>query len=143
MNRRIDPGLYRHYKGNFYGVIGVARHSETGEEMVVYGCLYGDCSLRVRPLAMFAETVVVDGSHVPRFERYDETDVSIGIEGNRCKGCGRCVSVCRDRLISLESGEGRKIAVMEERRRCDLCGRCIAECLFGAISLRANPPEKR
>lgn len=143
MNRQIDPGLYRHYKGNFYRVIGVACHSETGEEMVVYGCLYGDCSLWVRPLTMFAETVVVGGSHVPRFERYDEAGVSIGIEGSRCKGCGRCVSVCRDRLISLESGGARKIAVMEGRRRCDLCGWCIAECLFGAISLRANPPEKR
>lgn len=143
MNSQIDPGLYRHYRGNFYRVIAVARHSETGEDMVVYGCLYGDCSLWVRPLAMFAETVAVDGGHVSRFERYDEAGVSIGIEGGCCKGCGRCVSVCRDRLISLESGEGRKIAVMKERRRCDLCGRCIAECLFGAISLRVDPPEKR
>lgn len=135
MNDKIGPGLYRHYKGNFYRVIGVARHSETEEEMVVYRCLYGDYSLWVRPLAMFAETATLDGNLVARFERCDEADVSPGIDGNCCKGCGRCVSVCRDRLISLESGEGRKVAVMGERRRCDLCGRCIEECLFGAISL--------
>ncbi len=91
MNNKIGLGVYRHYKGNFYRVIGQARHSETGEEMVVYRCLYGDCSLWVRPLAMFTETVTVDGNHVPRFERCDETNVSLGIDGNRCKGCGRCV----------------------------------------------------
>ncbi len=63
----IRPGRYRHYKGNFYEVLGVARHSETKEEVVVYRCLYGDCSLWVRPLAMFAEIVTVDGRAVPRF----------------------------------------------------------------------------
>jgi hypothetical protein len=65
MNR---PGRYQHYKGNFYDVIDVARHSETEEEMVVYRKLYGDHSLWVRPLAMFVEDVMVDGRSVPRFE---------------------------------------------------------------------------
>ena len=64
----ILPGRYRHYKGNFYEVIDVARHSETEEEMVVYRTLYGDHSLWVRPLGMFLENVVVDGREVPRFE---------------------------------------------------------------------------
>ncbi len=63
----ITPGIYRHYKGNRYRVIGVARHSETDEEMVVYRCLYGDCSLWVRPLAMFTENVLADGREIPRF----------------------------------------------------------------------------
>lgn len=67
----ITPGTYRHYKGNNYEVLGVARHSETEEEMVVYRCLYGDHSLWVRPLAMFMETVQVDGCAVPRFARLD------------------------------------------------------------------------
>ena len=62
-------GRYRHYKGNFYEVIGIARHSETEEEMVVYRKLYGDHSLWVRPLGMFIEEVLVDGRMVPRFER--------------------------------------------------------------------------
>ena len=60
-------GKYRHYKGNLYEVIGVARHSETLEEMVVYRALYGEGGLWVRPLGMFLETVSVDGKNVPRF----------------------------------------------------------------------------
>ena len=64
----ILPGRYRHYKGNFYEVLAVARHSETEEELVVYRKLYDDHSLWVRPLGMFLEKVVVDGCKVPRFE---------------------------------------------------------------------------
>jgi len=64
----IHPGRYRHYKGNEYEVIGIARHSETEEELVVYRKLYGDCSLWVRPLGMFMENVVVNGVEVKRFE---------------------------------------------------------------------------
>jgi hypothetical protein len=64
----IKSGRYRHYKGNEYEVIGVARHSETEEKMVVYRKLYGDHSLWVRPLGMFVENVLVDGQTVPRFE---------------------------------------------------------------------------
>lgn len=68
----ISPGRYRHYKGQDYEVIGVARHSETEEPLVVYRCLYGDHSLWVRPLAMFRETVEVAGELVPRFARIDD-----------------------------------------------------------------------
>jgi hypothetical protein len=68
----LDKGRYRHYKGNFYEVIGTARHSETGELLAVYRCLYGEHSLWVRPLAMFMETVAVAGREVPRFERVGE-----------------------------------------------------------------------
>lgn len=64
---KILPGRYRHYKGRDYQVLGVARHSETEEELVVYRCLYGDFSLWVRPLAMFTENVLVDGRELPRF----------------------------------------------------------------------------
>ncbi|OZB15189.1 MAG: hypothetical protein B7X58_06820 [Marinobacter sp. 34-60-7] len=68
----VTPGRYRHYKGKDYEVIGVARHSETEEPLVVYRCLYGDYSLWVRPLAMFQETVDVAGEQVPRFARLDD-----------------------------------------------------------------------
>jgi hypothetical protein len=58
---QLRPGRYRHYKGNDYDVIGIARHSETEEEMVVYRKLYGDHSLWVRPLTMFREQVEING----------------------------------------------------------------------------------
>jgi hypothetical protein len=62
------PGRYRHYKGKDYRVLGLARHSETEEEMVVYQLLYGDFSWWVRPRAMFLETVEIHGQTVPRFQ---------------------------------------------------------------------------
>lgn len=63
----VVPGLYRHYKGQRYRVLGTARHSETHESLVVYQALYGEHGLWVRPAAMFAENVTVDGASVPRF----------------------------------------------------------------------------
>jgi hypothetical protein len=63
----IEPGLYRHYKGGRYRVFGVARHSETEQPLVVYQALYGERGLWVRPLAMFHETVTVEGRPQPRF----------------------------------------------------------------------------
>ncbi len=69
MNERpsIQPGRYRHYKGNEYTVVGTARHSETLEELVVYRQEYGEHGLWVRPREMFGETIMVDGQAVPRF----------------------------------------------------------------------------
>ena len=68
----IPPGRYRHYKGKEYTVLGVARHSETDEEMVVYRQEYGDHGLWVRPKAMFVEMVEVNGQLVPRFQYLGE-----------------------------------------------------------------------
>lgn len=64
----IPSGLYRHYKGNEYEVIEVARHSETLEELVVYRALYGERGLWVRSKVMFTEWVEHDGRRVQRFE---------------------------------------------------------------------------
>ncbi len=61
-------GRYRHYKGNEYTVLGVVRHSETLEELVLYRQEYGDHGLWVRPKEMFSETVEVNGQDVPRFQ---------------------------------------------------------------------------
>ena len=61
-------GRYRHYKGNEYTVLGVARHSETEEELVVYRQEYGERGLWVRPQQMFLETVKVNGQSVARFQ---------------------------------------------------------------------------
>ncbi|MBE36118.1 MAG: hypothetical protein CMI16_11300 [Opitutaceae bacterium] len=70
--REPKPGLYRHYKGNDYRLIGLARHSETLEPMVVYEALYGEGGLWVRPAAMFRETVEINGKTVPRFARIED-----------------------------------------------------------------------
>lgn len=67
-----SPGLYRHYKGRDYRVLGLARHSETLEALVVYQALYGERGLWVRPAAMFGEHVDVDGVPRRRFERVGE-----------------------------------------------------------------------
>jgi len=64
----IPPGRYRHYKGQVYVVLGLARHSETEEELVVYRTDYGDRSWWVRPLAMFSETVTTAEGTLPRFQ---------------------------------------------------------------------------
>lgn len=69
MENPLPLGKYRHYKGKEYEVIGVARHSETQEELVVYKALYqpeGE-NLWVRPLKMFTEILTIEGKEVPRF----------------------------------------------------------------------------
>lgn len=63
----VRIGRWRHFKGNEYEVIGVAQHSETLEEMVVYRALYGEGGLWVRPAAMWLETVERGGERLPRF----------------------------------------------------------------------------
>lgn len=68
----IKLGKYRHFKGNEYKVIGIARHSETLEEMVVYRALYGDGGIWVRPAEMWNETVERDGKTYQRFTYIDE-----------------------------------------------------------------------
>lgn len=67
MEYDIRPGIYRHFKGNEYEVLFLARHSETEEEMVVYRALYGEGGIWVRPASMWSETVERDGE---RFERF-------------------------------------------------------------------------
>lgn len=64
----LKPGLYRHYKGNEYEVLYLARHSETEEWLVVYKLCYGDESIWVRPLTMFTEKVETEKGIVERFK---------------------------------------------------------------------------
>ena len=64
---QIKPGRYRHFKGREYEVLGIARHSETEEELVVYRALYGDFGLWVRPVSMWNEAVERDGKTFRRF----------------------------------------------------------------------------
>ena len=69
----IQLGIYRHYKGNQYEVIGFAKHSETLEDMVIYKALYGEHGMWVRPLSMWENPIAVDGKTVKRFEYIGET----------------------------------------------------------------------
>ena len=68
----IAPGRYRHFKGGEYQVLFTARHSETGEEMVVYRALYGEGGLWVRPAAMWSEEIAREGYQGPRFALVEE-----------------------------------------------------------------------
>ena len=70
----ITPGIYRHYKGNDYQVMGVVRHSETEEYLVLYKTLYGDYSSWVRPYSMFTDEADVDGQCQPRFRLLEATE---------------------------------------------------------------------
>lgn len=71
--QKLKVGKYQHYKGNLYSVLGVARHSETLEELIVYKALYnskkfGRNSLWVRPKKMFMQKVIINGKKIPRFK---------------------------------------------------------------------------
>ncbi|MBQ4227875.1 MAG: DUF1653 domain-containing protein, partial [Clostridia bacterium] len=70
----IQPGRYRHFKGNEYEVLGVARHSEDETPMVVYRALYGEGGLWVRPAGMWNETVERGGKTYKRFYRLDRIE---------------------------------------------------------------------
>ena len=83
------PGLYRHYKGGQYRVLGTVRHSESLEPMTLYQALYGQQGLWVRPAAMFGEQVVIDGVQQPRFTRIGDL-VSPSAQGNPPRPAGRC-----------------------------------------------------
>lgn len=71
----MKPGLYQHYRGNYYHVIGICRHSETLEEMVVYRGLYADYGIWVRPKDMFSENVLHEGKQAPRFRFIKALDI--------------------------------------------------------------------
>jgi hypothetical protein len=69
----VEPGIYRHFKGKQYRVHGTAKHSETGELLVVYEPLYpSESQLWVRPVSMFGEYVSIDGALVPRFAKCED-----------------------------------------------------------------------
>lgn len=68
----LKTGIYRHHKGNLYEVLHTARHSETGEWLVVYRALYAEYGVWVRPLEIFCEMIEIDGKILPRFELIKE-----------------------------------------------------------------------
>jgi len=73
----IEPGIYRHFKGQFYAVDNVAKHSETDEYYVVYRTLYGERGLWVRPLEMFDETIEREGIRMKRFAPASTEEIAL------------------------------------------------------------------
>ena len=76
--KQLELGTYQHYKGAYYEVIGVAKHSETLEDLVVYRAKYdseefGNNALWVRPLSMFKETIMINGERINRFRFVDNS----------------------------------------------------------------------
>lgn len=71
----FNPGIYQHYSGKLYQVIGICRHSETLEEMVIYRALYADYGLWVRPKNMFQEEIVINGILTKRFKFIKTIDI--------------------------------------------------------------------
>lgn len=67
----IELGLYQHYKGNVYKVLGLARHTETLEELVIYQSVK-DGKIWARPSKMFEEQILIDGVQIPRFKKINE-----------------------------------------------------------------------
>ena len=67
MMDEFKPGRYRHYKGNEYELLSLAKHSETLEDMVVYRAMYGEYGVWVRPASMWNEAIERDGKHMRRF----------------------------------------------------------------------------
>ena len=70
----MENGIYRHYKGEKYKVLAVAKHSETLEDMVVYQAMYGSGVVWVRPMNMFCQKIESGGKLVPRFTKLDENE---------------------------------------------------------------------
>lgn len=75
----IKPGKYQHYKGAFYKVIGMVKHSETLEDLVLYQKLYDDYGMWVRPAGMFAEKVEIEGRLVARFAFISDSPDNEGV----------------------------------------------------------------
>ena len=73
----IEPGIYRHFKGQFYAVDNIAKHSETDEYYVVYRALYGERGLWVRPLEMFDETIEREGVRLKRFAPASAEEIAL------------------------------------------------------------------
>jgi len=77
-NKTLKTGIYQHYKGPKYEVLGLSQHSETGDYLVVYRALYGAYGLWVRPLSMFLEQVESEGVLIPRFKLLETYSACLG-----------------------------------------------------------------
>ena len=79
MSDKLPLGKYEHYKGKQYEVIGVAKHSESLEQLVVYRALYGEHGLWIRPLKMFLEEVEIGSKKIPRFRFITSSEERVAV----------------------------------------------------------------
>ena len=111
----IPLGLYRHYKGNQYEVIGFAKHSETLEDMVIYMALYGERGTWVRPLSMWHNLIEIDGKAVKRFEYCEESEKSG--KRNELSEAHRVLLSTLSKCEKIDSGKmGKSQQTLLERR---------------------------
>ena len=123
----IPLGVYRHYKGNYYEVIGFAKHSETLEDIVIYKALYGERKGWVRPLFMWENPIEVDGKTVNRFE-YIGNNVDAGKRHDLCEALNtinKTISECEKAQWELAQGTPQH-TLMKQR----LEAFCIATLLI-------------
>ena len=106
----IPLGIYRHYKGNQYEVIGFAKHSETLEDMVIYKALYGEGGIWVRPLSMWGELVETDGKAVRRFEYVDDKTETVRKDelNEALRSIESTLNKCEKALTKLREGTSQR-----------------------------------
>lgn len=110
----IPLGIYRHYKGNQYKVVGFAKHSETLEDMVVYQALYGERGIWVRPLAMWDNPIETDAGTVKRFEYIGEDSDRQHELREALRAIGSTISKCEK--VQPKLGEGTPQYTLIKRR---------------------------
>jgi len=110
----VPLGIYRHYKGNQYEVVGFAKHSETLEDMVVYKALYGERGTWVRPLSMWDNPIEVDGKIVKRFEYIGES-----VEQSELAEAHRALSSTLHKCEKLDADKMGKSQKTLLKRRID------------------------
>jgi len=112
----IPLGVYRHYKGNQYEVIGFAKHSETLEDMVIYKALYGEGGTWVRPLSMWENPIEVDGKTVKRFAFIGENDGSERQHALHEALCAINSTISKCEKAQLKLAEGTPQHTLTKRR---------------------------
>lgn len=153
MTSPIQPGIYRHYKGNLYRVIGAGKHSETLESLVLYEALYDNPGgkLWVRPLSMFTETVKVDGKPQKRFEyvesgRHASVGVGVIIERNGTVLLQRRTGAHGEGTWSCPGGHidfGETVEACAQRETREETGLEIDAVTFHAITNDVFPNEAK
>ena len=129
----IPLGIYRHYKGNEYEVIGFARHSETLEDMVIYKALYNDGGTWVRPLSMWENPIEVDGVTVKRFKYVGENNKSFDQNelSEALRAISSLINKCERSYTKLADGTSQHTMMKNRLAALKISSELIKEKLQG------------